>query len=209
MKGKTKIKGIYVIADFGIIKDSPFEYILETILESGIDAIQIRDKESDTHTLYKRALKIKKITEKYRIPLIINDRLDIAIAVDADGVHLGQKDLPVQVAREILGDDKIIGLSASNLEESLKGERAGADYLGVGCLFFTDTKKDTRKVTVEMIKRIKERVKIPVIAIGGINKRNLGEIKGNVDGVAVASAIFKSDNIKRETLELVESFWKG
>ncbi|SHK19276.1 thiamine-phosphate pyrophosphorylase [Anaerobranca californiensis DSM 14826] len=206
MKNKKKIQGVYLIADFGIIKEGPYTAIVESAIESGIKAVQLRDKDSDALTFYKRAEEIKKITSKYDVPLIINDRVDIAIAIDADGVHVGQKDLPVEKVREILGDGKIIGVSASNLVEGIQGEKGGADYLGVGSLFTTTTKKDTRKVTIQMLKRIKNEVKIPVIAIGGINKNNLEKIKGIADGVAVASAILKGKDIKRDVLELVNLF---
>ena len=158
--------------------------------------------------MYQRALSIKKITDEYHIPLIINDRLDIMLAVGADGVHLGQQDIPVKIVRRLIGKDKIIGVSAHCPEEAEKAERDGADYLGVGAIFPTTTKKDIIITPVDVLREIKETVSVPVVAIGGINQNNINTLKGShVDGVAVISAIMKSKDPKSLAVALKASFF--
>ena len=158
--------------------------------------------------MYQRALSIKKITDEYHIPLIINDRLDIMLAVGADGVHLGQQDIPVKIVRKLIGKDKIIGVSAHCPEEAEKAERDGADYLGVGAIFPTETKKDIIITPVDVLREIKETVSVPVVAIGGINQNNINTLKGShVDGVAVISAIMKSKDPKSLAVALKASFF--
>ena len=153
--------------------------------------------------MYQRALSIKKITDEYHIPLIINDRLDIMLAVGADGVHLGQQDIPVKIVRRLIGKDKIIGVSAHCPEEAEKAEQDGADYLGVGAIFPTETKKDIIITPVDVLREIKETVSVPVVAIGGINQNNINTLKGShVDGVAVISAIMKSKDPKGSAVAL-------
>lgn len=152
-------------------------------------------------------MSIKRITEYYQIPLIINDRLDIAAAVNAEGVHLGQKDLPADIARAVLGEEKIIGVSANNLQDAIQAEIDGADYIGVGAMFSTLTKTDTKPVTIEKLKEIRSAVKVPIVAIGGIKRSNITQLNGTgINGVAVVSAIIGSNNITTAAKELKALF---
>ena len=186
------------------------ENFLKTIKESikgGVSIVQLREKTADTLDFYNLALKVKKITTKYKVPLIINDRVDIALAVDADGVHVGQSDMPCKVVRELIGDEKIIGVSAHNVSEALKAQKDGADYLGSGAVFTTQTKSDANTVTKEELKEIVEAVDIPVVAIGGINHDNAHELNGSgIAGLSVVSAIMSSENPYKSASRLLEIF---
>jgi thiamine-phosphate pyrophosphorylase len=149
----------------------------------------------NSHDYYNAAIEIKQLLKKYGIPFVINDRVDIALAVDADGVHLGPEDLPVSIARELLGPGKIIGASANCVEEALSYQKQGADYLGVGALFPTATKNNTEHVSLDELKSIKRAVNIPIVGIGGINHENAAMVKASgVDGIAVASAVLGSQD---------------
>ncbi len=151
-------------------------------------------------------MEVKKVTEGYGIPLIINDRIDIAMAVDAAGVHVGQTDLPVNVARKILGKDKLLGVSVSSLEEAVKAETDGADYLGVGAMLPTKTKEDAAVVSLDELRRIRKAVHIPVVAIGGIRKENAALFWNcGVDGLAVVSAVIAQKDIRQAALELKQT----
>ena len=150
---------------------------------------------------------LKKITDKYNIPLLINDRLDIALAVDAAGVHVGQSDLPCSVVRKIIGEDKIIGVSAGNLEIAVKAEKDGADYIGVGAMYATGTKKDAKLTSMDELKKIRENVSIPIVVIGGINRERVQDFKKTkINGLAIVSAIIAQKDICKATKELKELF---
>lgn len=190
--------GIYLITDSKIAKREDIPNIVEESIEGGCTIVQVREKSSSSLEFYKLAIKIREITKKHEVPLIINDRIDIALAVDADGVHLGQSDIPLKIAKKILPKDKIIGISASNLDDALKAEKDGADYLGVGAVFPTKTKKDTDYVSLDLLKEIKEKVSIPIVAIGGIKENNVKELE-NMDGVAIVSEIMGAKNPKEKT----------
>lgn len=178
------------------------ECVKEAIL-GGATMVQLREKNVSSREFYQIARELKEITTQGRVPLFINDRLDIAQAVDADGLHIGQSDLPADVARKILGPDKIIGVSASTLEEAKLAEQQGADYLGVGSVFATSTKKDATTVSLTILEKIKQLVSIPVVAIGGINSGNIQTLMpSGIDGVAVISAILDSPNIKKASENL-------
>ena len=209
MKYDKKVKyGIYLITDRDVLKGRDLIQSLEEAISGGASLVQLREKNATSLEFYKLALEVKKATQKHNIPLIINDRLDIAIAVDAEGVHLGQQDLPIAIARKILGQDKIIGASTANLGEALRAQDEGADYIGVGALFPTDTKTNTRKVTLDEIKNIKQKVIIPVVGIGGINEKNIKSVADTgVDGVALVSAILGCDNITERTRKLYKDFF--
>ena len=179
---------------------------IEQAILGGVTMVQLREKNLSSRDLYHKALEIQKLTEAYDIPLIINDRLDIAIAIGAQGVHLGQKDLPISVVRQMVGDQMILGASTATLSEAIEAQGQGADYLGVGAMYPTKTKSHTRPVTLETLKSIVEEVTIPVVAIGGINKENLEGIRDTgVDGVAVVSEILKSNfpKLKAEALKYI------
>lgn len=197
---------LYLVTDRSSMGDCEFESKIRSAVEGGCTMVQLREKNINSYLMYQRALSIKKITAEYHIPLIINDRLDIMLAVGADGVHLGQQDIPVKIVRRLIGKDKIIGVSAHCLEEAEKAERDGADYLGVGAIFPTETKKDIIITPVDVLREIKETVSVPVVAIGGINQNNIKTLKGShVDGVAVISAIMKSKDPKGSAVALKAS----
>ncbi|MBQ6444377.1 MAG: thiamine phosphate synthase [Methanosphaera sp.] len=190
---------IYLVTDQFNLSEDEFLNVIEEAVKGKTTIVQLREKDSDTREFYELALKVKAITDKYDVPLIINDRLDIAQAVDCAGVHLGQSDMPCTVARDILGDDKIIGISATTYDEAIQAQSDGADYLGVGGIYPTNTKKDAGISTHEDLLKIKEDINIPTVAIGGIKEDNAGEIvkRYGFDGVAVVSAIMLSDNPKK------------
>ena len=185
---------LYLCTDRNLLNGKNFEETIELAIKGGVSIVQLREKNCSSREFLEIATSIKKITSKYKIPLIINDRIDIALAVDADGVHVGQDDLPCKTAREILGEEKIIGVSVSTVETAIKAEIDGANYIGVGAIFKTSTKTDAEIVSLETLKKIRDSVKIPVVAIGGINKNNLPQIKNFIDGVAVVSAIISNEN---------------
>lgn len=184
---------LYLVTDRKQPAPGTFEKVVEEALKGGVTLVQLREKEGDTGLLYERAVKLKQITKAYHVPLIIDDRIDIMMAADADGVHLGQSDMPAALARKLIGADKIMGVSAGTLEEAVKAEKEGADYLGVGAMFPTATKKDADITTPETLRKIMDTVHIPVITIGGMNERTIPLFKGyGLSGFAVVSAIMAS-----------------
>lgn len=195
---------VYLVTDEGMLDGITLKLAVEEAILGGATIIQLREKNCSSREFYNRALEIKDITLKYNIPLIINDRIDIAMAIDADGVHLGQKDLPISIARKLLGNNKIIGVSVQNVDLALEAQNDGADYLGVGAIFQTNTKKDALQgVGLEMIKNIREKINIPFVGIGGINHDNAKSvIESGANGVAVVSCILKQKDIKRATEDL-------
>ncbi|EYE88729.1 thiamine-phosphate pyrophosphorylase [Fervidicella metallireducens AeB] len=187
---------LYLVTDREVIGNRNIISCVEEALIGGVTIVQIREKNTSTKNFYNIAIKIKEVTDKYKVPLIINDRLDIALAINADGLHVGQSDMPTEVVRQLLGPDKILGVSAATMEEALKAQRDGADYIGVGAVFPTSNKNDARIVSLDLLRNIKKEVKIPVVAIGGINQRNIVKaMETGVDGVAVISAILSKENI--------------
>lgn len=191
---------LYLVTDRKIIGERDFLWAIEQAILGGATIVQLREKDLSTLQFYTVARDVKELTSKYNIPLIINDRLDIALAVDADGLHIGQDDMPLEIARKLLGKDKIIGLSTSTIEEAKLAEEQGADYIGVGAIFPTTTKNDADAVSLEQLKQIKDSVKIPVVAIGGINEENYRlPMSCGIDGIAVISAILSKRDIKAAT----------
>ena len=194
---------LYLVTDRKCLKNKDLNSAIEDAILGGVTLVQLREKSSDSLELFNIAKEVKKITDKHNIPLIIDDRIDIAMAVDATGVHLGQEDIPCNVARKILGSDKIIGVSAHNIKEALKAQSDGADYLGCGSVFNTSTKNNVTSLKIQELREIKEKVNIPVVAIGGINEKNVLELRGTgIDGIAIVSAILGKDNIKKAAEEL-------
>ncbi len=193
--------------DVYFITDSNFgwthEELAEMVLRAGIKVVQFREKKMSTKQMFETAKRLRKLTEDYGATLIINDRVDLALAVDADGVHIGQDDLPAEVVREIF--DGIVGVSAHTVEEAKRVEKY-ADYLGVGPVFATKTKKDAKEpIGVEGLRKIVEAVKVPVVAIGGINRKNIEKVlEVGVSGVAVISAIANAENPEKEARMLLE-----
>ena len=193
---------VYLVTDQFNLSEDEFLNVIEEAVKGKTSIVQLREKDSDTRDFYELALKVKAITDKYDVPLIINDRIDIAQAVDCAGVHLGQSDMPCTVARRILGEDKIIGISATTYDEAIQAQNDGADYLGVGAIYQTSTKTDAGISTHEDLMKIKEEINIPTVAIGGVKENNTQELikMYDFDGVAVVSAIMLSKN-PRETSE--------
>ncbi|SEJ10694.1 thiamine-phosphate diphosphorylase [Kandleria vitulina] len=172
-------------------------------LDGGVTFIQLREKTLDEETFLLEAKEIKSLCEAYHVPFVINDNVDIVKKINADGVHVGQDDMNVEDVRRILGEEKIIGVSASSVEEALCAEKGGADYLGVGAVFPTSSKDDASDVSFEILKEICEAVSIPVIAIGGISKENVHKLSGTgIVGIAVISAIFSKEDIKQAAIDL-------
>ena len=187
---------LYLVTDRQLVGDKDFYASIEEALLGGVTLLQLREKSISTLEFHKIAQDIKRIANKYKVPFIINDRLDIALSVDADGLHIGQDDMPVSIARKLLGPDKVIGVSASNIKEALLAEQLGADYLGIGAIFATGTKRDAHHTDLAELSRIRAATHIPIVAIGGINESNVPDImKTGVNGVAVVSAILDKDNV--------------
>lgn len=197
---------LYLVTD----KSDDVEKFLNTIEEAikgGVTVVQIREKTADTLDFYNLALKVKEITTKYNIPLIINDRVDIALAIDADGVHVGQSDMPCSITRKLIGENKILGVSAATVEEAEKAEKDGADYIGSGAVFPTQTKSDASSVSKKELKNIVDSIDIPVVAIGGITLDNASQLKDTgIAGLSVVSAIMSSENPKKSSEELLNIF---
>ncbi|HIR61463.1 MAG TPA: thiamine phosphate synthase [Candidatus Faecivivens stercoravium] len=199
---------LYLCTDRRLMTSPTIEASAESALRGGTTVIQLREKDCSSREFYELGLRVKKITDAYHAPLIINDRVDIALAVGAAGVHVGQGDLPCKVVREIVGPDMIVGVSAATLEEAVRAEQDGADYLGVGAMYATATKTDTRPVSMEELLKIRAAVKIPIVVIGGINKQTLGNFKGTgVNGLAVVSAIVAQPDPEAAARELLR-MWK-
>ena len=183
------------------------EEAVEQAVRGGCTVVQLREKDCASLEFYETAKKVKEITDRYQVPLIINDRVDIALAVGADGVHVGQDDLPAGEVRRILGPDKIVGVSAGSVAEAVKAEEDGADYLGVGAMYATSTKEDADVTSREELLRIREAVDLPIVVIGGINRSNYRNFKGiGVNGLAVVSAVIAADDIEAAARELSEGF---
>ncbi|MCI8341936.1 MAG: thiamine phosphate synthase [Firmicutes bacterium] len=205
MKVYKKDMQLYVVTDRTWLGEKKLECEVEKICQAGATFIQLREKNITDDEFVKEALAIKKVTDKYKIPFVINDNVHVAKAVDADGVHIGQSDMEAKKARSVLGNEKIVGISAGSVEEALCAEKNGADYIGVGAVFHTDTKTDATSVTYDDMRKIISSVKIPVVAIGGIDKHNIMQLKGTgVSGVAVISAVFSADDVYEATAELLK-----
>lgn len=198
---------LYFITDSTGFSEEEFLSRVEQALKGGVTLLQLREKEKTTREYIALAEKVHKLTQKYNIPLIIDDRIDVAMAVDAEGVHLGQSDMPVDIARKILGEDKIIGATAKTVPQALEAYANGADNLGVGAIYPTTTKVKTVLTSVDTLKEIVKAVPIPVNAIGGLNKNNIDILENTgIAGVCVVSAIMKADNPQKAAEEIKEKF---
>ncbi|MHB8033742.1 thiamine phosphate synthase [Clostridium botulinum] len=189
---------LYLITDRRFLKGRQLKKVVEDAILGGITIVQVREKDVSTREFYNVAKEVKEVTDYYRVPIIINDRLDIAQAIDANGVHLGQKDMHLNIAREILGKDKIIGISVGNVKEALEAQNNGVDYLGIGTIFPTGSKKDVDAIIgIDGLSKIKDSISIPSVAIGGIDKTNFKDVlKTGIEGISVISAILDEDDIK-------------
>lgn len=201
---KTEDLKLYLVTN-PLEDEKEFLKTIEDAIKGGVTIVQLREKTGDTGDIYKIAVKVKEITDKYDIPLIINDRIDIMLAVDCAGIHIGQSDMPCNIARKIVGPDKIIGVSTSTAEESKKAQMDGADYLGCGAVYPTETKKDATHVTTETLKEISENVDIPVVAIGGIKLDNAENLANTgIKGLCFVSEIMNADNPESMSAKLSE-----
>ncbi|MDE6565695.1 MAG: thiamine phosphate synthase [Clostridia bacterium] len=194
---------LYLVTDRNMCGEH-LESVVETAIKNGVTMVQLREKEATFEEFCERALKMKAICNKYNVPLIINDMVDVCLAVDADGVHLGSCDCDISKARELLGKNKIIGASSRDIKTAKLAQNAGADYLGVGAVFGTKTKLDAKTISVDTLKEIANCVNIPVVAIGGISTQNICELKGSgIAGVAVVSSILKAQDVKGVTKDFI------
>lgn len=194
---------LYAITDRAWLGEKSLEEQVEEALKGGASFLQLREKNLSLKEFLDQAKKIKKITDKYDIPFVINDNLEVALQVDADGIHIGQGDMNARKARKLIGQDKILGVSADTVESAKLAEENGADYLGVGAVFKTHTKEDVNLISMDTIKEICRSVSIPVVAIGGIDERTILQLKASgVDGVCCISAIFAKEDIYRSTKNL-------
>lgn len=198
---------LYLVTDRQLMSCDSLTEAVEQAILGGCTMIQLREKELSSLEFYNQAVAVKQVTDKYHIPLIINDRIDIAMAVQATGVHIGQHDLPAAAVRKVIGENMLLGVSASSIAEAIQAQQDGADYLGVGAMFPTGTKTDADSVLMEELQKIRAAVSLPIVVIGGINKGNAGRFKPmGIDGLAVVSAIIAQSDIKAAAAELKDLF---
>ncbi|MBQ0090201.1 MAG: thiamine phosphate synthase [Prevotellaceae bacterium] len=197
---------LYLVTDRDVCQGRDLLEIISQAIEGGVTMVQLREKNCDTRQFIDIATKIKELLKPKHIPLIINDRVDVALAVDADGVHIGQSDMPYDMARKLLGADKIIGLSVENMEDVVEANKLNVDYIGVSPVFATPTKTDTAKpFGLEGLRKAVELSIHPTVAIGGMNEKTVKDVMAcGVDGVAVVSAIIGADNPKETAKKLIE-----
>lgn len=208
MKAKVDYT-IYLVTDRALMTTNTVEESVELAIKGGCTLVQLREKELNSRAFYDTAKRVHEVTKRYNIPLIINDRVDIALAINAEGVHVGQSDLPADKVRELIGEDKIVGVSAGTIKEAQKAKEDGADYLGVGAMYATSTKEDAEITTESELIKIQE-LGLPIVVIGGVGKANAKKFAQlSVNGLAVVSAIVAQENIEKATAELKEEFLKG
>ncbi len=187
---------LYLVTDSDILKGRDFYKCIEEAMKAGVTMVQLREKNTDGKEFLEKALKLRELTRKYNVTFIINDRVDIALLSDADGVHVGQSDIDADSVRKLIGKDKIIGVSARSVAEAQKAKADGADYIGIGAMFSTSTKLDAKEVSFDTLREMTSQVDIPFVLIGGITLDNVYQLKVfNPDGYAIVSGILKSDSI--------------
>jgi thiamine-phosphate pyrophosphorylase len=194
---------LYVVTDAGLSRGRSHRAVIEAAIVGGATVVQYREKHASTRQMIEEALELRDLTRRAGVPLIVNDRVDVALAVDADGVHVGQDDMPVALARRLIGN-KLLGVSAHNLSEALQAVRDGADYLGVGPIFATTTKPDAAApIGLDGLRAIRQHVSIPIVAIGGINQANAADVmRAGADGIAVVSAVVAADDVTAAARQL-------
>jgi len=198
---------LYLVTDRDLMSTPTLEQAVEQAIEGGSTLIQLREKTASSLEFYQMAVTIKRLTDSHHIPLIINDRVDIALAVDTAGVHIGQSDLPAGIVRQIIGKSKILGVSVSSVAEAVKAKKVGADYLGVGAMFATGTKTDAELVTINELRGIRSAVSLPIVVIGGINLTTIPSFANTgIDGIAVVSALIAAKDITEAAKQLKASF---
>ena len=194
---------LYLCVGTEYLQERSFKQCITDAILGGVTMIQIREKEKNTKDFLDIAIKTKEIADQFNIPIIINDRIDIALAVDASGVHLGQNDMPCKIARKILGNDKIIGISVTTLEEAIQAQLDGADYIGVGAMYKSITKKDAKVVSNDEFIKIQMNCSLPIVVIGGINEKTIPNFRDSrVDGYAMIRPILGQDNILNSSVKL-------
>lgn len=194
---------LYLVTDRHWLANRNLEDDVEKAILGGVTMVQLREKNIDNDSFIELAKKVKQVCNKYKVPFIINDNLEVALAVDSDGIHIGQDDLPASLVRQKIGPNKILGVSAHNLDEAIAAKKAGATYLGAGAMFSTTTKDNTTNLSIEQLQTITKNVDIPVVAIGGINYDNCLSLKNcNLAGIAVVSAIMAATNISEAASNL-------
>ena len=200
---------LYFCTDRGLMSSATIEENVEAALTGGATVVQLREKNCSSREFYELAVRVRAIARRFGAPLIVNDRVDIALAAGADGVHVGQSDLPCAAVRRLVGKGMLVGGSAGSVAEALAAAREGADYLGVGAMYATGTKEDAGLVTMEELKNIRRAVELPIVVIGGINKATLGNFKGmGIEGIAVVSAIAAQKDPAAAARELL-TLWKS
>ena len=194
---------LYLVVGRENVRENELVPSIEKAIIGGCTIVQLREKKSSSKEFYETALEVKTLTDKYKIPLIINDRVDIALAIDADGVHVGQSDLPASAVRKLIGENKIMGVSVSNYLEARDAQSEGADYLGIGAMFPTDTKPEANGASMTQLKIIRNETDLPLVIIGGMNEKTLMLFEFNeIDGVAVVSSVLSADDISRAAKNL-------
>ena len=200
---------LYFCTDRGLMSSATIEENVEAALTGGATVVQLREKHCSSREFYELAVRVRAIARRFGAPLIVNDRVDIALAAGADGVHVGQSDLPCAAVRRLVGEGMLVGVSAGSVAEALAAAREGADYLGVGAMYATGTKEDAGLVTMEELKNIRRAVELPIVVIGGIIKATLGNFKGmGIEGIAVVSAIAAQKDPTAAARELL-TLWKS
>lgn len=207
MFNKEKLKEslkLYLVTDSEILKNRDFYKGIEDAIKGGVKIIQLREKNASGKDFLDKAIKLRELTKKYNVLLIINDRVDIAILSNADGVHVGQSDIDASLVRQLIGEDKIIGVSAKTIDQAQKAKSNGADYIGVGSMYNTSTKPDAKSIEFNTVKEIRENVDIPMVLIGGISIDKIEELKTlKCEGYAIVSAILKKEDIYLETKKFI------
>lgn len=196
---------LYAITDRSWLNGKTLAEQVEESLQGGVTCIQLREKDAEKELVLQEAKEIKALCRKYGVPFIINDNVDLALEVDADGVHIGQSDGDPALVREKIGPDKILGVTAKTVEQAVTAWKGGADYLGCGAVFGTSTKKDAISITMERLEEVCKSVPIPVVAIGGITAKNAPLLKNaSIEGIAVVSAVYAQPDIRKACRELLE-----
>lgn len=205
MNNISKLMRLYLVTDPYYKTKAPTEILVEQALKGGVTLVQLREKDLDFTAFLQKAKRVKKVCEQYSVPLIINDNIEVALQSGADGLHIGQGDMSARAARKLLGEGKILGVSASTVQEAERAREDGADYLGIGAVFATDTKTDADVVAIDTIQEITKTVPLPSCAIGGLKAHNLDVLKGTgVNGIAVVSAILGQSDITKASRQLLQ-----
>lgn len=202
MKCENKMMVLYAVTDRRWNSKTLYEQV-EKALCGGVTCVQLREKDMNEIDFLNEAIQINKLCKMYNVPFLVNDNINIAMRCGADGIHVGQEDMPVKEVRSLVGENMIIGVSVHNVDEAIKAVEDGADYIGIGAIFDTSTKHDAKNISLSIVSEVCKAVDVPVVAIGGLNKYNIKKLKGTgINGVALVSAIFASEDIEKSCKEL-------